>query len=350
MNNKYITYVAVVITIVAVLSATFLYANDSGQISNLQNQVKNLKDTVAAQQSELDGYQNQSSTQQNITLVDDEGYVTTLPSIPQRIISVAPSNTQILFAIGVGDKVVGVTDYDNYPYNFTAWIESGNMTSIGGYQTPNTEAIELLHPDLILCDNINDALIPTWRSLGLKVLAVNPTSINGIYKDIALVGTATGAEANATSLIANLTIRINEIEQKIANANETTKPMVYYELWYNPFISAGSTSFINDVITAAGGINIFANETQQYPTVSSETIVQLNPDVILLPTNMGAGTFYGSVDQVKERPGWNTISAVQNNRIYVIDQDLFSEPGPRIADQIQTIAAVLYPNLFNSTS
>ena len=117
-------------------------------------------------------------------------------------------------------------------------------------------------------------------------------------------------------------------------------------------MSAGNNSFINDVISKAGGINIFQNETEQYPTVSSETIVYDNPDVILLPTDMantGEAPFYGSVDQVKARPGWSTISAVQNNRVVVVNGDLFAEAGPRIAEQIAAAANAFYPELFNST-
>jgi len=258
-----------------------------------------------------------------------------------------------LFAIGVGDKVVGVTTYDDYPYNFSAWIAAGNMTSIGGYSTPNMEAIASLHPDLIVSDNINDAILPNMRSLGDKVIVINPNSITGIYQDISLIGRATGAEPQATTLIDNISSSINAITAKIAAANITAPLKVYYEIWSDPLMSAGSTSWVTDVIAKAGGVNIFANETQQYPAVSSETVVQLNPDVILLPTSPGGSggmAFYGSIAQVEARPGWNSISAVQNNRVDAIDEELFAEPGPRVADQVLAIATCLYPQLFNSAS
>ena len=327
MKSKYIIYIATIITIVSIVFAAFVYIHY----------------TTATQ--------SQTVSQKSTSLVDDEGYVTTLTSVPQRIVSLAPSCTQILFAIGVGDKVVGVTTYDDYPYNFSAWVAAGNMTIDGGYGTPNMEAIASLHPDLILTDTINDAAIPSMRSLGYKVLELNPTSINGIYQDISLVGRATNAETQAIAVIENISSTINTITTKIAAANITTPLTVFYEIWSNPLMSAGSTTWINDVISDAGGVNIFANETQRWPTVASETVVALNPDVILLPTNMGVGTpFYGSVAQLEATPGWNTISAVQNNRVYVINGDLFSEAGPRVADQVYAVAACLYPQLFNSTS
>lgn len=325
MVNRNIIYITTVIIIIILLSGAFLYINSKTS--------------------------NKADTQGIISVTDDEGYTTNLTAVPQRIISLAPACTQILFAIGDGGKVVGVTDYDNYPYNFSAWIAAGNMTSIGGYSTPNMEAIASLHPDLIVSDSINDALLPNMRNLGYKVIVVNPTSIAGVYQDINLVGKATGAETAAAKVVANMTSTISNIEAKIAAANIATKPKVYYEIWSDPLMSTGSTTWINDVIDKAGGTNIFGNVTQQYPTVSSETVVSLNPDVILLPTNMGTGTpFYGSVAAVKAQAGWSIINAVKNNRIYVIDQDLFAEPGPRVADQVYAVAQCLYPQLFNSTS
>jgi len=329
LKNKYIIYIATIITIVLIVSATFVY---------LDYYVPN---------------HNKTASQQTISITDDEGYVTNLTSIPQRIVSLAPSCTQIVFAVGAGDKVVGVTTYDDYPYNFSAWVAAGNMTIDGGYGTPNMEVIASLRPDLILTDNINDGVaLSSMRADGYNVIVLNPTTIAGIYHDISIVGDTTGYETQATAVIANITSTINSITTKIDNAHLT--PMkVFYEVWGPPegsFMSSGSTTWINDVISKAGGVNIFSNVTQQYPTVSSETIVALNPDAIFLPTEMGISPFYGSVAQVEATPGWNTISAVQNNRVYVIDGDLFAEAGPRVADCVYAVASDLYPQLFNSTS
>jgi iron complex transport system substrate-binding protein len=322
MNKKFSIYIAAVIIIVLVVSGAFIYSNYNPGPNNTETQ--------------------------NLSVIDDEGYATNFTSVPQRIISLAPSNTQILFAIGVGERVVAVTDYDHYPYDFAAWIAAGNMTSIGGFSTPNKETIASLNPDLILATPINDPDVVTLRDLGYKVLVLNPNDVNGVFKDISIVGKATGADQNATALVNSLTSKINAIEAKIAAAN-LPKPKVYYEVWTPPLMSAGNNSFINDVIVKAGGENIFGEETQQYPTVSSETIVQKNPDVILLPTNMAQtdeAPFYGSVDTVKARPGWSSISALQNNRVIVVNGDLFAEAGPRIADQIEAAAKAFYPTIF----
>jgi iron complex transport system substrate-binding protein len=350
MNSKIITYAAVIVAIVAVLSSAFIYTSMQSQLNDLKNQntpTPNPTSTPMASPVAT------ASTAQNISLVDDEGYLTTLTSVPQRVVSLAPSNTQIMFAIGEGSKVVGVTDYDNYPYNFSAWIAAGNITSIGGYSTPNKEAIAKLNPGLILATTINDPDVVTLRGLGYNVIVLNPGDVRSNLQDIALVGRAVGAEDAAANLVNSINSKINSIAAKIAAANMTSKPLVYIEIWGPPagdLMSAGGNTWLSDVINRAGGINIFVNETDQWPTVSSETIVQKNPDVILLPTGMGGAPFYGSVSDVAARPGWSSINAVKNNRIVVIDGDLFAETGPRVAEQISAVAAALYPSLFNSTS
>jgi iron complex transport system substrate-binding protein len=324
MKKSLLSIIAIIV-IVTIVSAAFIYLN--------YNSPNNSNNTT-------------------LSVIDDEGYTTTFTSIPQRIISLAPSNTQIVFAIGLGDKVVGITDYDHYPYNFTAWIEAGNITSIGGFSTPNKETIASLSPDLILATPINDPDVVTLRDLGYKVLVLNPNDVDGVLSDISLVGKAAGADQDAASLVASLSSQISAIEAKIASAN-LPRPKVYYEVWTPPLMSAGNGSFINDVILKAGGINIFGSESQQYPSVSSETVVQSNPDVIMLPTEMantGEAPFYGSVADVKARPGWSTISAVENDRVIIVSGDLFAEAGPRIAEQIAVAAEAFYPELFNSTT
>jgi len=226
------------------------------------------------------------------------------------------------------------------------------MTSIGGFSTPNIETIVSLKPDLILATTIHDEKVtPNLRSLGYNVVVTNPNDIAGIYHDLDLLGNATGAKAKATQLINQISSQISEIESKIAAANVVDKPKVYYEVYDlgTSLMSAGSTSWINDVIAKAGGINIFGDINQQFPKMGAEQVVSLNPNVIILPTNMGTGTpSYGSVDQVKARPGWNVIDAIQNDRIYIIDQDIFNLPGPRVAEQVQAVAHCLYPNLITA--
>jgi iron complex transport system substrate-binding protein len=328
MNTKYIIYIAAIIAVVSIVSAVFVYVYYEGQIANLRSEVTGLQ-----------------------TLVDDHGYVTSLASYPNRIVSLGPTNTEILFALGLDNKVVAVTKYDNYPYNFTAWFEAGNMTSVGDFASPNIEVIASLNPDLIIATGgVQDQLVRTLRDMGYKVLVLDPTSINGVFQDIALVGRAADKNAEAASLVNNMRSRIDAVAAKVANA--TYKPKVYFEVWYDTqgMWSVGSEGWETEFIEKAGGVNIFANETQKYFTTSSEAVITRNPDVILLPVGMetiGSETpFWVSFDAVKARPGWGSISAVQHDRLYQIDADAINRAGPRIADMIETLAAIFHPELF----
>jgi iron complex transport system substrate-binding protein len=323
LNKKYIV-IAAVVAIVLIVSAAFGYIYYQGQLAD----------------SAIEALHN---------LVDDQGYVTSLAAFPNKIISLAPSSTEILFALGLGDKVVAVTNYDNYPYNFSAWIAAGNMTSVGAFEEPNIEVIASLDPDLILATGgVQKETVDTLRNLGYKVLVFDPANIAGVFKNIEVVGNATGKSAEATSLVNNLNSRIEAVVNKVAAA--TSKPKVYYEVWYDTtsLWSAGSKAWQNELIEKAGGINIFADQPLDYFQSSAEAVVSRNPDVIVLPAGgMGEQTpFWGSLAEVKARPAWNSISAVQNDRLYQIDSDVIQRAGPRVADAIEALARFFHPELF----
>lgn len=326
------------IAIISILSAVYVHSYYPGQISDLHSTISDLQSDIANLQNELYKYR-------NLTLVDDGGYVLNLTSYPNRIVSLAPSNTEILFAIGVGGKVVGVTDYCNYPYDFSAWIEADNLTSVGGYWTPNIETIVALEPDLILAAFDQDEVVNTLRGMGYKVLVLAPDSIDDILKNIILAGRATNKDVEAAILVNNLRLRIDAVVSKVADA--ASKPKVYYEVWYDPLWSVGSESWEHELIEKAGGINIFADQNIDYFETNSEVIIERNPDVIIFPLGHGAGPpSWGSFDQVKARPGWGATSAVQNDRLYTIDADIVSRPGPRIVDALETLAEIINHELF----
>jgi len=321
MNKKYVLSAISIIAII--IAAVFIYAYYQGQ--------------------------NNPELQSLYNLVDDTGYVTSLESIPNRIISLAPSTTEIAFALSLDEKVVGVGSYDDYPYNFSAWFEAGNMTNIGDFTAPNMEVIASLEPDLILATGgVQGPTIDTMRQLGYKVLVLNPTNINGVLQNIELVGNATGKTAEAKSLIDNINSRIAAVVSKVANA--ASKPTVYYEVWYDAtsLWSAGSKAWQNELIEKAGGVNIFVDQNIDYFQSSAEAVIERSPEVILLPKQgMGYGEpFWVSIEAVKARPGWSSISAVQNNRMVEVDSNTISRAGPRVADIIEDLAAAFHPELF----
>jgi iron complex transport system substrate-binding protein len=322
LDTKYI--IAAVAAIVLIASAAFVYIHYQGQTSD----------------EGIEALHN---------LVDDHGYTTSLTAYPDRIVSLAPSCTEILYAIDAGDKVVAVTRYCNYPYNFTAWIAEGNMTSIGGFEDPNMEVIASLNPDLILASGgVQEEIVETLRNLGYKVLVLDPTNITGVLQNIELVGKATDKNAEATALMNDITSRIDAVVNKVADV--ASKPKVYYEVFYDPtsLWVAGSKAWQNELIEKAGGINVFADQPLDYFQSSVEAVVVRNPDVIVLPAEgMGEETpFWGSIDEVKARPAWDSISAVQNDRLYQIDSDIIQRAGPRVADAIEQLAEFFHPELF----
>jgi len=322
--NKTIVAIAAVIAIALIASGVFIYLYYQGQMPD----------------PDLESLHN---------LVDDTGYLTSLTAIPNRIVSLAPSTTEILFALDLGDKVVAVSDYDNYPYNFSAWIEAGNMTSVGDFSDPNMEVVASVEPDLILATGgVQAETVTTMRDLGYKVLVLDPSTVNGVFKDIELVGNATGQGDYSKSLVNSLKNRIEVIAQKVASA--ASKPKVYYEVWYDPTStwSAGSLSFQNELIQRAGGENIFAEEEFDYFQVDVEAIVTANPNIILLPAaGMGFGEpFWVSIDAVKARQGWDTIDAIKTSQIYQVDGDAIARAGPRVVDSIEELAELFHPELF----
>ncbi len=290
-------------------------------------------------------YQGEPDEFEGGDLVDDFGYSLTLTSPPERIVSLAPSNTEILFAVGAGDKVVGVTDFCNYPYDFAAWIEAGNMTSIGNYYGPSTEPIVALEPDLVLATTGSLEAAENLRELGYNVLVIEPKNISFVLRDILLVGRATNHYDEAVALESEIKQRIDAVTTQAADA--TTTPKVYHEVWNNPIMSAGPGTFIDELITLASGVNIFSDAVSSWPTVSSEAIIDKNPDVMIFPDMyMGQANFYETIEAVRNRDGWDLISAVQNDAIYEINADIISRSGPRLADALEVMAKMIHPEIF----
>jgi iron complex transport system substrate-binding protein len=269
--------------------------------------------------------------------VDDYGYVVNLTSAPTRIVSLAPSNTEILFAVGAGNQTVGVTDYCDYPYNFTAWEDAGNMTSIGNYWHPAIEPIVTLKPDLILASgSASDEAAAKLRNLGYNVLILDAKTLNGVLNDIYMVGKATGHADEAATVVSGYRARIDAVTAKLVNV--TTTPKVYYETWNDPLMAAGPNTFVSDLISLAGGENIYDDAASEWPVVSSDSVITKNPDIIISYDTAGFAT----------RAGWSKINAVSLNHIYAMPSSIFSRPGPRLIDALEDLSQILHPEIFGA--
>ena len=263
-----------------------------------------------------------------------------LSGTPQRIVSLAPSNTEILFAVGAGKQVVGRDSFSDYPSEAKSIKDVGG--SMGKY---DTEGIVALHPDLVLAGEINTAeQVNSLQQLGLMVYYLpNPTTLEGMFANLETVGQLTGHSSNAATLVKSLQARVTAVDAKIKPLNSS--PSVYYELDATdptkPY-TAGPGTFVDLLIARAGGTNIGKSLTSQWAQISLEQVVVDNPAVIIL----GDSAYGTTVDSVKQRSGWGGLAAVQNGQIYPFDDNLVSRPGPRLVDGLEALAKLLHPELF----
>ena len=275
-----------------------------------------------------------------VSLTDGMGRAVKLAAPAQRIISLAPSNTEILFAIGAGAQMVGRDELSDFP------IDAKQVASIGStFGQLNTEAIVALKPDLVLAAQTTDAAqVKTLEGLGLTVYWLpNPKDFDGLYQNLDTVGQLTGHTIEAQLLADDMKTRVASVVEKVKGA--ASKPKVFYELDATdptkPF-TAGPGSFVDMLISLAGGQNVGAALKDQWAQISSEELVQQNPDIILL----GDAAYGISVESVGQRAGWASLAAIKNNAVYTFDDNIVSRPGPRLADGLETIGMLLHPELF----
>lgn len=357
-GKKPLLYVVTIIAIAAILVSTF----SALEINSLQNTISNQNEilnqynqimsaqnqTIAEQSNQLDQYSRTINEKQEtidsqndelehskiVTVVDDFGYVVNITSTPERIVSLAPSNTELLFAVGAGDQVVGITKYCDYPYNFTAWVEAGNMSSIGSYWHPAIEPIIALNPDLVVASgSASEEAATKLRNLGYNVIIISSPTLNDVLNDLYLLGKATGHSDEAAIVVSGLRARIDVVADKATSA--TTTPKVYYETSHDPLMAAGPNTFVSDLISIAGGTNIFDDASTTWPTVSSDSVISKNPDVII-----SYRTDFAT------RPGWSSINAVANGQIFSLPSSIFIRPGPRLVDALESLSKILHPEIF----
>lgn len=275
-----------------------------------------------------------------MTITDGAKRKVTLDSVPARIISLTPSNTEILFAVGAGDLVVGVTQYCDFP------AKAKELTKIGGFSAKSIsiETIVSLKPDLVLANaSGQESVIVALEQANIKVIAVNATSFDDVYANLGMTGKITGHAAEAAKVVDAMKARVATVLKKIENVAQKDRPTVFWEVWDEPLMTAGPGTFIGQMIGTAGGVNVFADLKEDYPTVSAEEIVKRNPAFILGPDSHGDKLV---AEQLAARPGWKQIDAVKNNKVFLVDGNSSSRPGPRLVDALEAIAKALYPDLF----
>jgi iron complex transport system substrate-binding protein len=266
------------------------------------------------------------------TFLDDDGVAVTLPAPPERIVTFAPSITEILFAIGAGDRVVGVSGpYDDVPIEATRLPQVGGAGEFG--VDPNLEAVVALEPDLFLTIRGGDAWKDRLRDLGVPVVTVDATGLDDLLDDIATIGALVGAGPAATELVDAMRARISELADAAASVPRRT---CFFEVYYPPLVTAGPGTFVDDLLDRAGCDSISADAATAYPEWSVEDVVAAAPAVYLVSSESA-----GAVDAVAERPGFDAIAAVAEGRVVLVDSDLVTRPGPRIVDGLAALVAAL---------
>lgn len=270
-------------------------------------------------------------------VTDDLGRVVTVKEAPQRIVSLAPAMTEILFALELGDKVVGVTNYCNYPG------DAETKPKIGGFSTPSAELVVTAQPDLVLATKINENFIPQLESAGLTVVVIESLDMEQVLEDIKLIGKFTGANETANNLTADMQRRIESVTAKVSGLPDEQKPAVYFEIWPDPLTTGGAKSFVNSLITMAGGKNIAGDVEQDWVNLSPEMVLARDPKVAVLCHH---GSSLQTVEEFKSRKGWEQVSAIRNNRIgLVVDENTVVRPGPRMVEGFEFMAMLFHPDL-----
>ncbi len=269
-----------------------------------------------------------------VTITDFQNRSVTIPKQPERIVSIGPSITEFLFALGAGKQVVGTDDFSDEPAAAKA------LDKVGGIKV-NFEKVVALKPDLVLIVKFSDGTIEKLASAGLLVMVVDPQSVGDVARTATLLGKASGTTGSA--LATQIDQQVQQVRTRVASA--TTKPRVYHEIDASDptkIFTVGPGSYIADLIDIAGGVNIAAKATSAYPQLSAEEILRADPEVIVL----AAADYSAKPEQVAARAGWSAISAVKNKRIGTIAPNLINRPGPRVGEAADAYARIVHPELF----
>ena len=269
-----------------------------------------------------------------LTIQDIAGRRVTLTKRPGRIVSLAPSSTETLFAQGLGDRLVGVDQSSNFP------AAALDKPKIGTFSQPSIEQIVALAPDLVLAANLHlRSAVPALESRGVIVVVLNPVDLPAVLDSISLVGQLTDNASGAEQLRGEMEARIAAVEGRLRGV--TARPRAYVEITAK-FSAAGPASYIGDLVVRAGGANIVDDRSAQYPTLGAETIIARDPEVIIL-TDAGPDVTSATV---AARAGWGTIAAVKAGRIVAVDSEVVNRAGPRVVEALEALAKAFHPELF----
>ncbi|MFH1397350.1 MAG: cobalamin-binding protein [Candidatus Omnitrophota bacterium] len=259
----------------------------------------------------------------------------TVPVDKPRYVSLAPSTTEILFALGLDKEIIGVSSFCNYPQ------KTNSKDKIGDFSNPNIEKIISLKPDYIFGTGLEQSpTIDKLRKIELKVYVSDPVNIKELLDSIREIGVITHRQEKAEELLKDIQSRMEKISAQVNLIPREKRPKVFMEVWHEPLTTAGGGSFVDEIISLAGGINIASDTKRPYSIFSQEDVIRRNPDYIII----GYMDKKSPPDSIQRRFGWDKIKAVTDKKVYNdINPDLFFRPGPRFIDGLEEIHKRLYP-------
>lgn len=261
------------------------------------------------------------------------------PGAAPRLVSLAPSLTEILFAIGAGDRLVGATTWCDHPAAARAVPRVGGVTS----ETIQLERVVAARPDVVLSIGLDQTeAVAALLRLGLRVEVLPTDDLADLFTTIHRLGRLSGRPSAAADLAADLRARIDRVRAAVAEVPPAQRPAVFYEVWDRPLMTAGPDTFLSELIELAGGRNVFSDLDAHYPEISPEAVVARDPQVILAPTRHGGGPV--DVAEFARRPGWGRMRAVRSGRIHTVDGDLVARLGPRVVEALEIFAHLLHPS------
>lgn len=269
------------------------------------------------------------------TITDQLGRHVTVPDKPQRVVSLAPSITEIVFALDQGHRLQGVTTYSDFP------PEAAKLPKVGSYVHLDLEKIVALKPDLCIAikDGNPRVIAQRLESLKIPVYAVDPNNLETIMKTVLEIGTLLNAKNRANQLVQNMDLRIQKVKSLVAKT--THRPRIFLQIGVSPIVSAGTHTFIHELIVIAGGTNLAAGPIP-YPRFSLEKVLALSPEIIII-TSMARSAVFEKVKAEWEK--WPNMPAVRNQRIYVEDSNFFDRPTPRLVDGLELLIRLIHPEL-----
>lgn len=281
----------------------------------------------------------ETSSAETVTFIDALDREVTIKYPAMKIVSLAPSVTESLFAIGAGNQVIGRTDYCDFPEGVA------EIPTIGGFSSSSIsiEKIISLEPDLVIGGStLQGETIQALDKAGISTFVTQPSNLDETIKSIILLGRISGHYEEALNVAGQMQTRVDSVKKSVSNIPQSQHPTVFYEVWHEPLMTTNNKTLVGELIEVAGGVNVFANLPDQYPIISAEQLIELDPTYIIGPSSHGDQM---TAEVIRNREGWKNMSAVKTGQIHIVDGNIVSRASPRLIEALDSFVEILHPEI-----